>query len=49
MSGLNLYTLTAYKGVDPELSYGGIEFGRDQYDVYPKTRSISFGINAIFE
>lgn len=49
LSGLNLYTLTGYKGVDPELSYGGIEFGRDQYDVYPKTRSISFGINAIFE
>lgn len=47
-SGTNLLTLTGYKGLDPELSYGGIEFGRDQYDVYPKTRTFSLGLNANF-
>jgi iron complex outermembrane receptor protein len=48
VSGSNLVTFTKYSGTDPELSYGGIEFGRDQYDVYPKTRSITFGVNASF-
>jgi iron complex outermembrane receptor protein len=48
LSGSNLLTLTNYTGVDPELNYGGLEFGRDQYDVYPKTRTISVGINANF-
>jgi iron complex outermembrane receptor protein len=40
--------LTNYSGIDPELSYGGTEFGRDQYDVYPKTRTITLGLNAKF-
>jgi iron complex outermembrane receptor protein len=48
VSGSNLATFTKYTGTDPELSYGGFEFGRDQYDVYPKTRSFAFGINATF-
>ncbi len=48
VAGSNLLTLTRYKGLDPELSYGGVEFGRDQYDVYPKTRSITLGLNATF-
>ncbi|MBK8491485.1 MAG: SusC/RagA family TonB-linked outer membrane protein [Saprospirales bacterium] len=47
-SGSNLFVLTKYTGLDPELNYGGLEFGRDQYDVYPKTRSLTFGINATF-
>lgn len=48
VAGTNLLTITGYSGLDPELSYGGIEFGRDQYDVYPKARSFAFGINASF-
>jgi TonB-linked SusC/RagA family outer membrane protein len=48
VSGTNLLVLTGYSGLDPELSFGGTEFGRDQYDVYPKTRSVTFGLNATF-
>ena len=48
VAGTNLLTITGYSGLDPELSYGGIEFGRDQYDVYPKARSVAFGVNASF-
>ncbi len=48
LTGANLFTITGYSGVDPELSYGGLEFGLDQYDVYPKTRSFTFGVNATF-
>ena len=45
-TGTNLLLFTGYKGIDPEISFGGSEFGRDQYDVYPRTRTITFGLNA---
>lgn len=48
LNGTNLAMWTKYSGLDPELNFSGIEFGRDQYDVYPRTRSITFGINATF-
>ena len=41
----NLFILTGYTGVDPETYVDGMAFGIDQYNVYPKTRSISLGIN----
>lgn len=46
----NVYTFTKYTGLDPELSYSNnsLDFGLDMYDVYPKTRTISFGVNAKF-
>ncbi|TRX71583.1 SusC/RagA family TonB-linked outer membrane protein [Carboxylicivirga sp. M1479] len=48
LSGNNLFVLTSYSGVDPEASLDGVSFGIDQYNVYPKTRSFSFGISATF-
>jgi TonB-dependent starch-binding outer membrane protein SusC len=44
----NLFTITGYSGIDPETSVNGVSFGIDQYNVYPKTRTFSFGINATF-
>lgn len=44
----NLYTLTNYSGLDPEISYSGLDFGVDKFDTYPKTRTFAFGINATF-
>lgn len=44
----NLLTITGYSGVDPETSYDGVEFGLDMYNVYPKTRTFTFGIQATF-
>ncbi len=41
----NLFVITKYTGIDPEISYSGLSFGLDQYDVYPKTRTFTFGIN----
>ncbi len=41
----NLFTLTNYSGIDPEISFQGISFGLDQYNVYPKTRTFTFGVN----
>lgn len=45
LSSNNLYTLTNYSGIDPEISFSGLSFGLDQYNVYPKTRTITLGIN----
>ncbi len=41
----NLLTITNYSGIDPEINFSGLFFGLDQYDVYPKTRTFTFGIS----
>ncbi len=48
LSSNNLFVLTNYSGVDPETSYEGLAFGIDQYNVYPKTRTITLGLTATF-
>lgn len=47
-SANNIFTLTNYTGIDPETTMDGLAYGIDQYNVYPKTRSITFGIKASF-
>jgi hypothetical protein len=52
VTGQNLFTITDYKGFDPEVNtYGvnsrGTEFGVD-YGTYPQTRQIVFGVNIDF-
>jgi TonB-linked SusC/RagA family outer membrane protein len=45
----NLFTITPYSGLDPESNYQGYSgVGIDQFDVYPKTRSITIGANLTF-
>jgi iron complex outermembrane receptor protein len=41
----NVFTLTNYSGIDPEISFSGLSFGLDQYNVYPKTRTFTLGVN----
>jgi iron complex outermembrane receptor protein len=44
----NVFTLTKYSGADPEIYYSNLAYGWDQYNVYPNSRSITFGLNATF-
>jgi len=44
----NLFVITKYKGIDPEINQGGLAPGVDARNFYPKTRSFLFGINASF-
>ena len=44
----NLLTITNYKGIDPEISLGGMEPGIDNRQTYPRTRTFMFGINVNF-
>lgn len=41
----NVFTLTNYTGIDPEINFSGLSFGLDQFNVYPKTRTFTFGVN----
>jgi len=48
-SGLNLFTITGYKGIDPEgISITGFDPGNDQRDKYPTTRTYTLGLNVTF-
>lgn len=46
-SAENLFTLTSYHGMDPEISSGGTSLGIDK-GVYPQARTFSAGINLTF-
>lgn len=44
----NLFTLTKYKGVDPEVPMSGLDPGIEGRYYYPKSRTFVIGINASF-
>ena len=44
----NLFVITKYKGVDPEINQGGNAPGVDSNNFFPKTRIILFGVNVSF-
>ncbi|MDD4142412.1 MAG: TonB-dependent receptor, partial [Bacteroidales bacterium] len=44
----NLFTITGYSGLDPETTIDGLSYGIDMYNVYPKTRSFTIGVNVTF-
>lgn len=48
LSGQNLFTITDYTGVDPEVNLGGLAPGIDDRNYYPKTRSVLIGVNLSF-
>ncbi len=57
LGGNNLFILTAYKGIDPELEVRGnvaggsqtpTSLGMDVSGTYPKTRSFQLGLNLTF-
>lgn len=44
----NLFVITKYTGVDPEVSLSGLAPGIDNRNYYPKTRSFMLGVNLSF-
>ncbi|MBW8686314.1 TonB-dependent receptor [Chitinophaga rhizophila] len=44
----NLFVITSYRGIDPEINMGGLTPGVDNNNFYPKTRSFLFGVNVNF-
>lgn len=48
-TGENLFTITGYSGVDPEVNTSGLESpGIDRFNFYPRPRTFSFGLNIAF-
>lgn len=48
ISGNNVFVITGYKGIDPEINQGGFAPGVDANNFYPKTRTFMFGVNVSF-
>ncbi len=44
----NLFVITDYRGIDPEVNMGGLTPGIDNGNYYPKTRSFILGLNIVF-
>lgn len=44
----NLFVITNYTGIDPEVEQGGTAPGVDSNNFYPKTRTFLFGVNVVF-
>ncbi len=47
-SARNVFTITGYSGVDPEVNDTGFESGVDKRDYYPLTTSVTFGLSVGF-
>jgi len=48
LSGQNLFVLTGYSGVDPEVSLSGLTPGIEGLSYYPRTRTFTFGASIKF-
>jgi TonB-dependent starch-binding outer membrane protein SusC len=48
VTGNNLFVITGYKGIDPEINQGGLAPGVDYNNFYPKTRTFLLGVNVSF-
>ena len=48
LTGQNLFTITNYTGLDPEVEMAGLDPGVEGREYYPKSRTISMGVNISF-
>ncbi len=48
LTGRNLFCLTAYTGLDPEINSTGLTPGFEGLYMYPRTRVFTFGVNVQF-
>jgi len=48
LTAQNVFTITGYKGLDPEADLSGLEPGIEYMRYYPRTTSVTFGVNATF-
>ncbi len=48
VTGSNLFVITKYRGIDPEINIGGLTPGIDNQNFYPKTRTFTLGLTASF-
>jgi hypothetical protein len=44
----NVFTITGYKGLDPEVPLSGLDPGIERLSYYPRSTSLTLGVNVIF-
>src|SRR5258708_31822767 len=49
LTGQNLALITKYKGGDPEVNTSGNNSSGGDYGIYPRTRTISPGLNVVLK
>lgn len=47
-SAMNFFTFTGYKGIDPEVNFGGLSPGIESENRYPTTKNVSLGVKVGF-
>ncbi|MCF8379306.1 MAG: SusC/RagA family TonB-linked outer membrane protein [Bacteroidales bacterium] len=48
LTAQDVFCLTKYKGLDPEVNLGGLTPGIEHLSYYPRTTSLTLGLNVIF-
>lgn len=48
LTAQNVFCITKYSGVDPEVALSGLEPGMESLSYYPRTTDFTFGINVTF-
>ncbi|HRW95183.1 MAG TPA: SusC/RagA family TonB-linked outer membrane protein [Bacteroidales bacterium] len=48
LTGQNVFCITGYSGVDPEVSLSGLAPGIESLSYYPRTTVITLGVNLVF-
>jgi TonB-dependent starch-binding outer membrane protein SusC len=48
LTAQNVFTITGYKGLDPEVSLSGLAPGMEPLSYYPRSTSVTLGVNIIF-
>lgn len=48
VTGQNLFVLTKYTGLDPEVKMDGVDPGKEEREFYPKPRTFTFGVSLNF-
>jgi len=44
----DVLTITGYKGLDPEVDLSGLQPGIEYLSYYPRTTSVTLGVNVVF-
>jgi TonB-linked SusC/RagA family outer membrane protein len=48
LTAQDIFTLSGYKGLDPEVNLSGLQPGIEYLYYYPRTTTVTFGVNVIF-
>jgi TonB-linked SusC/RagA family outer membrane protein len=48
LTAQNVFTITGYKGLDPEVNLGGLEPGIEPLTYYPRTTAVTLGVSVVF-